>query len=332
MAKKLDIYFQDGHKSYPLCVFMHGLGMNRNVWVMPEKSRVLAGRAPIDVMMSDSIEEKTVHSKEKIKIKTITTGKRKGELRTLFHDLSELKYPCITWSQRRPANSISFALDELKEIMGFYKDYTKNGVIMIGHSRGGLIARKFIETTKNNIIGLVTLSAPHKGSSMAKLADILSKFTSYLSPYFENSEKGTLNSTINRFISFLECEAMKEVLPDSTFVSSLKNKIDKNIHSLSMGGTKPTLITLYRAKVIKKKEYKVVEYKKIFSLPDIFRSFLPEKLTPLEIEMGSGDGLVSEKSSKIPYADVHNHFHLNHVEILFHHDVRRKIIGFLQRL
>jgi len=332
MARKLDIHFQGGYKSYPLCVFIHGLGMNKNVWVMPEKSRVLAGRAPIDVMITDSLEERIIPSKENVRIKGITTGERKGGLKTLFHDLEGINYPCMTWSQQRPANQISFAFNELEEILDLYRNHTKNGVILIGHSRGGLIARKFIETTKNNVISIVTISTPHKGSSLAKVAELLSKFTPLLSPYFRNAEKGTLHSTMNRIISFLESEAMKEVLPDSPFMHSLKNKMDKSIHSLSIGGTKPTLVTFYRTRAVKKGEYTIVKYKKLFSLPDLLSSILPEKLIPLEMKMGSGDGLVSEESSKIPYCDEHVPFHLNHVEILFHPHVRGKIISFLKGL
>ncbi len=44
---------------------------------------------------------------------------------------------------------------------------------------------------------------------------------------------------------------------------------------------------------------------------------------------GLGDGLVSETSSRLTCGGEHVKFHLNHVEILFHEDVRKKIVEWL---
>ncbi len=335
MLKNQDTYFKDGESGYPLCIFVHGLGMNKYVWISPEKSKVFAGRYPIDIMLRKRPEDKIISSYDKIKEKGITLGDNSGTKRTLFHDLSDMGYPCLVWSQQRPANYISFALNELKEIIEFKNDYVRNGIIVIGHSRGGLIGRKFAESTINIVKCLITISTPHQGSSIVKLAHIISRFTSSISSFFENAEKDTVSSSINRILSLYESNAMKELLSDSVFIHSLNNKSPRNLRSLSIGGTSPNLFTLYKPKIIKNKSYKdknvyTINYNKLFSYPDTLEKILPKNLIPPEIKRGVGDGLVSEKSSKLNYSDEHMNFPLNHIEVLFNEDVRKEVLRFIK--
>jgi pimeloyl-ACP methyl ester carboxylesterase len=295
---KLDIASYHGSIDKPAIVFIHGLGMDKNIWVNPSESRILGGMFPLRILLD---KKNTVENVEKIQ--------------TLFDDLRQRDYSVITWSQRRPAGPIDSAVKELHEIIIEAQKMTKAGIILIGHSRGGLIARKYLFKQDKSIKGLITISTPHKGSSVAKIVKYLSPLVSMINPLVPNGDKGTLSFSIKRILDFLKSRALKELLPDSNFFKSIKDGPLKGVHYASVGGTKPTLFNLYN-----------------ISFPDIFEKIIPENLYPEEMRMGKGDGLVSAESSKIPWSNEHYNFAFNHAEILFDKDVRDVLGKIIERL
>jgi pimeloyl-ACP methyl ester carboxylesterase len=295
---KLDIASYYGSIDKPAIVFIHGLGMDKNIWVNPSESRILGGMFPLKILLDKKI---TVENVEKIQ--------------TLFDDLRQRDYSVITWSQRRPAGPIDSAVKELHEIIIEAQKMTKAGVILIGHSRGGLIARKYLFKQDKSIKGLITISAPHKGSSVATIVKYLSPLVSMINPLVPNGDKGTLSFSVKRILDFLKSRALKELLPDSNFFKSIKDGPLNGVHYASVGGTKPTLFSLYN-----------------ISFPDIFEKIIPENLYPEEMRMGKGDGLVSAESSKIPWSHEHYNFAFNHAEILFDNGVRDVLGKIIERL
>lgn len=295
---KLDIASYHGSIDKPAIVFIHGLGMDKNIWVNPSESRILGGMFPLKILLD---KKNTVENIE--------------EIQTLFDYLRQRDYSVITWSQRRPAGPIDSAVKELHEIIIEARKMTKAGIILIGHSRGGLIARKYLFKQDKSIKGLITISTPHKGSSVAKIVKYLSPLVSMINPLVPNGDKGTLSFSIKRILDFLKSRALKELLPDSNFFKSIKDGPLNGVHYASVGGTKPTLFNLYN-----------------MSFPDIFEKVIPENLYPEEMRMGKGDGLVSAESSKIPWSHEHYNFAFNHAEILFDEDVRDVLGKIIERL
>jgi pimeloyl-ACP methyl ester carboxylesterase len=295
---KLDIVSYHGSIDKPAIVFIHGLGMDKNIWVNPSESRILGGMFPLKILLG---KKNTVENVEKI--------------RTLFDDIRQKDYSAITWSQRGSAGPIDSAVKELHEIIVEAQKMTKAGIILIGHSRGGLIARKYLLKQDESIKGLITISAPHKGSSVARIARYLSPLVSMINPLVPNGDKGTLSFSIKRILDFLKSRALKELLPESNFFKSMKDGPLNGVHYASVGGTKPTLFNLYN-----------------MSFPDIFEKVIPENLYPEEMRMGKGDGLVSAESSKIPWSNEHYNFAFNHAEILFDNGVRDVLGKIIERL
>ncbi len=336
MSDKSTLLFKDGIASYPLCLFIHGLAMNMNLWVSPDEAKVFAGRASVDIMLSEDLREEIVKSAVMPEVKHISTGIKKKSFRTLFHDLTARGYPSLAWSQKRPAGFIEYAIDELKEILDAYKEKTKNGLIFICHSRGGLIARKFLEQERPDVRALITLSTPHRGSNIAKLGTTIAPYASVISSMFGDSEKGTVSNAIKRTLMFLQCDAIRELLPESDFIASLnENRPDKNIFKLSLGGTASTLFSLYKTKVSKmdgQESTYIVRYKKILSFPGIFESLISKRLIPPEIVEGLGDGLVSGESSIMPFADIHLKYELNHLKVVYNEEVRGDVLSYINNL
>ena len=285
---KLDVVSYQGDADKPAVIFIHGLGMDRNIWVNPSQSRVLGGTFPLQVLLGKEF-----------------PGEQSGSIRTLFDDLRSEGYGVITWSQKRPAGPIDSVVPELAEVARIANRMTDAGIIMVGHSRGGLVARKYLLRKEKSVRGLITISTPHKGSSVAKVVKYLSPLARVLNPLIPKRDRGTRSAAMKRVLEFLKSRALTELLPGSNFLKTLKDGPLDWVSYASVGGLKPTLFHLYN-----------------LAFPDAFEKVIPEGLFPEEMKKGRGDGLVSAESSKIPWGAEHHDFDLNHAEILFDERVR----------
>ncbi|MEW6068411.1 MAG: hypothetical protein AB1610_08995 [Nitrospirota bacterium] len=330
---KNTITLHKGRSNKPAVIFIHGLGMDQRIWVNPDEARMLAGRFPLRYLLSEKPEPIKCGTGEKmpdVRYRRFSIGKTKRDLKTSFADLNSLKYTVIAWSQRRPAGPIDIAVSELKKVVEFSKEYTRDGIILIGHSRGGLIARKYLECGDVSIKGLITLATPHHGSTIAKWAEYISPLASVIGDLVHEEDKKKFSYTIDRVLDFIGSKAIIELLPDSTFFRSLKNGKRATIPCFSCGGTNPSLFSLYRWRLKVRASRGIftwmIEPVELFSIPDILEKVIPKKFYPAELKRGYGDGLVSAQSSRLPWCDNHYDFDVNHASILFDEEVRRKVV------
>ncbi|MBI4685845.1 MAG: alpha/beta fold hydrolase [Nitrospirae bacterium] len=321
----LDITLHKGRTDRPAVIFIHGLGMDKRIWATPDDARIVGGSFPLRFLLSKKpkpIDHVSGKNEPVISRKRFSFGESSEELKTSFHDLKSVGYTVITWSQKRPAGPVDIAVEELREVLQYIRRYSKQGIILIGHSRGGLIARKYFERKDKIVKGLITLATPHHGSSMAKWAQYISPLASIISPLIHEDDRKKFSSTIKRILNFIGGKAIKELLPDSEFFRSLKGINFKEIPCLSFGGTSPSLFTLYRWKADKNN----LKPKVLLSFPGILEKIIFKKFYPSELKKGYGDGLVSARSAKMPQCNNHYNFKVNHAGILFDEGVRKKIV------
>jgi pimeloyl-ACP methyl ester carboxylesterase len=268
--------------------------MDKNIWVDPLHSRILGGMFPISVLLRNYL----------------SPEKKSYGIKTLYDDLMEKGYPVITWSQKKPAGPIDSAVLELDEMVRIAGNLTKSGIILVGHSRGGLIARKYLMVNNRNMRGFITISTPHKGSSVARFSKYLAPLVSVIHPVIPAGEKGTLAFAVKKILEFLRSRALKELLPESDFFRSLHDCPFDHISYTSVGGTDPALFTVFN-----------------LSFPDAFEKVTPQLFYPEEMKAGKGDGLVTAESSRMPWASEHNNYACNHAAILFDEEAKMKLIG-----
>ncbi len=335
----LDLAFYKGNPDKPVIIFIHGIGMDKNIWINPLKSLIIGGKFPLKLILSNEPPSKDFGFCKHIpkrEVAKFSIGIQPDSLETLYHDLKLRRYTVMTWSHKRPSGPIDSVVPELEEVIKVAKELSKDGIIIVGHSRGGIIARKYLMKKDRLIRGLVTISSPHKGSSIAKVACYLKPVASLISPFFRNVEKGTFSSSIKHVLDFLKSKTLKEMLPDSTFMNSLKDEPLDWIYYISVGGTNPTLFTLYRWhwEPLKEGSYYrwILKPYKVFSIPEVLHKVIPEKFYPEEIKNGKGDGLVSAESSRIPWTKEHHNFPLNHAQILFDKNVRDLLVNAIERI
>ncbi len=277
----MEILFHRGEGKKPLVVFIHGMGMDMQTWSEPSAARILGGRYPLSALAEPDI-----------------------EIATSFQDLKARGYSLLSWSQSRPVGPIMTAVEELDKLIHKYEEYTDRGVIFICHSRGGLVARKYLERPDIPVRALITLTTPHHGTSMARWAASLSPLASALNQLMEMTKRD-LDSAFQRILRFLGSTGLRELLPGSQFYSGLNDAGREDARYVSIGGTNPDLL---RAVSV--------------SLPELIAEVLPVGMIPEEMREGKGDGLVSAASSVLPYADEHLDLHVNHGSILFDKEVR----------
>lgn len=322
---RLPIYFFKGDPDKPSVVFIHGAGMDATEWLSPSETRIFAGAFPLSLLARTPPESLLFKKKPSVLPEKFSLGNT-SPLNTSFNDLKEKGYTVITWSQRKPLGSIKYALDELKYVVQFANFLSDRGVILIGHSRGGLIGRKFVENNDEKIKAVITIATPHKGSSMAKWVKNISVISNLLKPFMrifpEKAEKIT-----NKLIDFLNCEAVKELMPDCPFIKSLKKIESENFFFIA--GSNPTLFNIYKWTHKKENDYFIFYPEKIFSFPQSLISLLPEKLVPFEWK--HGDGLVSVESA-MDYGNLGKIFVLNHAEIIVNAESRNYILNIIENL
>lgn len=288
-----EIVFHPGRKGWPLAVFIHGMGLDVRIWCSPAEARVLGGKYPLSVLLRAGTSAMT----------------------TSFADLRERGFPVLTWSQGRPAGPIGAAVEELAALVRAYERYAEAGLLFICHSRGGLIARKYLEAGEGRVRGVITLGSPHRGTTLARWAGYVSPAAALLNRILESCRGKEVRTAVQRVGSFLAGSGVKELLPGSPFFEGLKDVKRADAFYLSFGGTNPDLFRI-----------------KSLSLPEIAGLILPDSLIPKEMRAGYGDGLVSAASSVLPYADEHRDFPLNHLRLLFDREVRECLIGRVEAL
>jgi pimeloyl-ACP methyl ester carboxylesterase len=289
---KLEMIFHQGEDRRPLAVFIHGMGMNMKTWSNPSEAKILGGKYPLRVLLYGG-----------------------NELVTSFEDLRGQGFSLLSWTQSRPVGPMYIAVEELEGLIRQHAASTGNGVLFICHSRGGLIARKYLEKHQGTARGLITLATPHHGTSMARWPAYISPLTTLLYQFARGFSKSEIDSAFQRILGFLSSSGLRELLPESKFYAELKDAKQEGVRYISIGGTNPDLLRPI-----------------LPSIPDLLSRVVPERIIPGEMREGFGDGLVTAASSRLPYADEHRDFPVNHASILFDRSVRDYIAEAVESL
>jgi pimeloyl-ACP methyl ester carboxylesterase len=285
----LQIKTLKGSFDKPACVFAPGLGMESAIWAAPSEARMLGGLVSLGRIYRDP------------------------NLRTLYHDLAERGYTVFTWSPRRPVGPIEETVNELYSVIEFIREIKSAGIILIGHSRGGLVSRialpRILESGAS-LKALITIASPHHGSSMARWASLLAPLAEFVDRYIPKKEHRAFTNAVKRVLGFLASKGVRELLPDSELINSLYDKKPFGLYCLSVGGTNPAL----------------VEVNNYLRIPGTLQKVVPKGILPPEMVDGKGDCLVTDESAVLSYADEHLTFYKNHIKILTDPEPREEIL------
>lgn len=319
-----DINFHKGESNKPLAILIHGLGVDKGIWTDPLHTKLLANKIRLKILAAE-----VPLPRISTGINKITIGDFPDKIENIWSVLKDEGYNLIAWSQKRPVGHIDAAVSELKDIIARAEElFPESPVALIGHSRGGLIARKFMEERHHAIKALITIASPHSGSSISKIAGYLSPLAAVLKGIMPEEKYGTIMETVSRTTDFLLGEALKELMPGSDFFKGLKDSRTKGIKYLSFGGTEPRLLTVYQWEKNGSEWYP----KPLIEIPDSLIKLLPASLQLEELTPGKGDALVSAESSVMPWSSSHYNFPANHVSIMWNREMIQKTIEVLKNI
>ncbi len=307
---ELDITIHKGKSKSPVIILIHGLGMDKGIWLNPLETKAFAKNIPIKVIAATPPRPRSKINKGLISLGNIPT-----RINSLWSILRDEGFNIVCFSQRRPVGPIDVAVEDLEYVMKKTKrTFPECPIVLIGHSRGGLIARKFMEKRRHEINALITIATPHSGSSLSRIGNYLSPLYPFIKKTLPVNKDLGVSRIIKRINDLIEGNALKELLPESDFFKNLKDSPSNGVRYLSFGGTRPSILTVYAWRRRGAKVYP----KPILLIPDSLLKLIPSNIIPDEFVRGKGDFLVTAKSSVLPWAGAHYNLPVNHVSILWH--------------
>lgn len=360
----------------PLIVLLHGLGGDRNDWMNPFQDR----NWPYDHKEDPSELDLGVHSKPPVsglpgidgkfflspRLASNARGVEGSDDRSWWHALQRAGFPVATYSQV-PDLMVPFAKGPIAQCKQFMEllqqdvlsqpEHKGRKVVILGHSRGGLIGRAFLGDAEvkadtggrfPKVAGLITLSSPHQGSHMALLDDKIINFLNGVQKVVPKLPNDVGNQVINTLKAKIDAYVGAhgdEIEPASPLFRSLQAQepIRPAVRCISVGGTSPRLFRLYlwtfsTDSLLPKKSSsgqmefhwraKATEAKGASPIPD----GLPLKLLKLDLDEilpGCGDGLTADSRCHFPASfkvEEHLSFPLSHAEELWDPKLQAAII------
>lgn len=356
-------------------VLLHGLGGDRDDWWNPFQDR----NWPYDHESRPKAQDLGVRSKPPLELPGIQTklylsprlvannrGAGGSDNRSWWHALVKAGFSVITYSQlpelmvpfsKGPVAEFKAFMETLQEDVLAVPEYRSRPVVILGHSRGGLIGRAYLGDADvkadsagrfPEVKGLITLSSPHQGSQMAllddKIIDFLNKIQKVVPKLPNDVGNEVINSLKTKADNYVGAYG-DEIEPGSPLFRALEAQepIRPGVRCISVGGTSPRLMRVYLwtftpDSLVPKKSAggelefhwraKPVEAKGASPVPD----GLPLKVLGMdldEIMPGRGDGLTADKRCQFPpsfRAEQHLSVALSHAEELWNPALQATII------
>ena len=364
----------------PVVLLLHGLGGDRKDWMTPFQDR----NWPYDHRRAPESQDMGEHRAPPVgKLPGIQTafflsprltsnvnGADGSDDRSWWQALSQSSFPIITYSQvpRLMLPLSEGPVAELKRFMEMLQHdvlsdpaFRARPVVLVGHSRGGLIGRAYLGDSEVKadragrfplVRGLVTLSSPHQGSQMALLDDKLLAFLQRLQdklPELPNDVGNQIINTLRAKIDAFVGPYGNEVEPGSPLFRALEEREPacQGVRYISVGGTSPRFMRVYLwsyapsslvprksadGKVTFRWQASPFEAKIASPIPD----GLPLKLLGLELEEvlpGKGDGLTADRRCRFPatfQTEEHISVPLSHAEELWDAGLQKRILATLK--
>jgi pimeloyl-ACP methyl ester carboxylesterase len=347
MALNFPLRVWKGAKGKPILILIHGFGATEKTWTNPYEEFLAKGKISFDYVLADyrGRPSPPYFPFGKLRNYYLSTPLRGLSSRPLplWDVLKDRGYNLVTWTQCKPLGPIALAVEELDGIVEESEViFGKGGpLILVGHSRGGLVARKWIQdhrAKRERIEGLILLGCPNRGSRLADVGDFFARGIRAIGRFIPSSPPSNRGRIFTRLLAFYEEIAglfkgvvLEELRPHSAFILGLRSKELEEQRSripyLNLVGTSTAFTKLYRIST-----HDTGELREVTSLIDSFSKIIPPLMIPDEIVNEKGDGFVSKGRAQIAWMSPgsQKEFHVNHLRMLIDLDVRREIIRFLE--
>lgn len=322
----------------PWVTLIHGLGMSQRSWSDPFSERLIGGALSFDYVLTDLQALPEIWRLLGARRFGCSPPLRLANPRPLsFWDfLKREGYGIAGWSQEKPLGLIEHAVGELQLLLKEIPQ--RERTVLLGHSRGGLVARKYLQDRKpgwERISGLILLGVPHHGSAIAKLGLLLAQPFSFLEnrksrPFRTRKTQPNGSFRIRDLAAFRREGGVRELVPGSAFLRRLAAGEGEEgrikIPYCNVIGTSTDFIRFFL------RPSPMGKARPIFSIFDGFQRIIPPSFLPLEIRRGRGDGQVSVKSARLSWLEKNHFLPINHAQFLVDPEVKNIVRSFLQAI
>lgn len=256
--------------------------------------------------------------------------------------LENRDYGTLTYSQDDPSGLLAAAVAQLAEVVDEAMKKVQSGsFVLIGHSRGGLLIRKFLKDHEGDrtsrISKVITLHTSHQGNRLALWATTLNAAVDGLKSALPAEAAPTVDDALKWLTDIVGMPAFTELASGSGFLDELERDEAAlpGVEYYTFGGTS-VLFSRILAWVYTVEsaipQWNWPPYQHTITMVEVpgvspVANSLPN-LTD-EITEGKGDILVADDTATLPFA-VHRTNPLNHAEALWDPALQLEVLALLE--
>ncbi len=259
--------------------------------------------------------------------------------------LAQFGYTALNYAQVGPNDTVDVPAVELDAVVrDVLARFNNKRVALVCHSRGGLLARVFLQRHRNDLdvlsrlAGVITLHAPHQGSEVADFAANIHSAIDALRNI--NQHDPGFQAALNLLDSQVNSPVIPELRPSSTLLENLRagetTPLPVSIPIHTFGGTNPRLISVF-----------VSTFDFMSSVPQwhwppfhwtTVQSAVIHALdgTPVSLicpeQRAGGDVLVTDARSRLPGEASHRTNRVNHANLLSDGGIQAQVRDVLQTM
>jgi len=228
-------------------------------------------------------------------------------------------------------------VDELAVVMDALIDFfpVETRFVLLGHSRGGLLIRKFLKDhakLAEQVSMVITLHSPHTGSELANLADDVTGAVTWL-----ESQIGSLaTDALGWLLAITQSDAYQEMAIGSAFLTMLAagERALPWINYFTFGG-----VSVRLTRILSWVYTLDSAFPRLHVPPFLHRRMMAEVpgISPVantlrptvdELTEGRGDLLTADLRDRLPFA-THQTNPINHAEALWHPTIQAQVLRIL---
>jgi pimeloyl-ACP methyl ester carboxylesterase len=263
------------------------------------------------------------------------------DVRSWQQVLEEHKFSTVAYDQTNASGRIDTAeVDELVAVVqAISGQFGESDLVIIAHSRGGLLARKFLKdhaAEAPRFRKLITLHSPHQGDQLATIATTLDAALMTIRSALPSGGQQVFDDATGWLVQIVGVQAFQDFAEGSQFLTDLAQGETAlpGVEYFTFGGTS-------------------VRFTRVLSWIYTFGSALPQwhwppfhhtitlvevpivspvanSVPPIsdEITEGKGDLLTAQDKTTLPFA-VHRANPINHAEALWDPGLQTQVLGIL---
>jgi pimeloyl-ACP methyl ester carboxylesterase len=255
--------------------------------------------------------------------------------------LDDRGYGTLTYTQVAPSGLLQPAVDELAEVMTFaMSKFSERGFVLLAHSRGGLLVRKFLKdnqpTLTCQVRRVIMLHSPNQGDQLAFVASSLNSAISALKSSLGSKGQQAVDDALGWLVAIIGSPAFTEMAQGSTFLTGLAagETALPNVEYNTFGGTS-VLFSRILAWVYTPgsalPRFHLPPFHHMITMVEVpivspIANSLPNLVD--EITEGKGDLLVADRRTRVSFA-VHRTNSLSHAEALWDENLQAQVLSLL---